>query len=178
MTDTRPTTSEYDPFYSTYVEKVPAGDIVSMLVESFEATKALLKACPKDREQYRYLPGKMSTRELVGHVIDAERMYTYRILHIAREDPSRLPGVDPMAWVASSNASQRPLLELIEEFAAVRAATVGLLGSLDEAAWRATGVARGCAISVRALAYVVAGHEIHHRMVLKERYLGGAEDED
>ncbi|MCP4205380.1 MAG: DinB family protein [bacterium] len=169
----RPETSEYDPFFSTYIDQVPDGDILSILAESLEKTMTLLATCPEDQERYRYDPGKWSIREVVGHISDAERLYAYRTLHLARADPSPLPGMNPLVWAGSSNASDRPLSHLVEELAAVRAATVRLMSSFDEATWRATGVAGGRPFTVRSLAYVIAGHEIHHRSVLEERYLDG-----
>ncbi len=169
----RPEESEYDPFYATYIDAVPDGDILSILVESMEETMALLGTCLKDREQYRYAPGKWSIRELVGHVVDAERLYAYRALHFARAAGSPLPGMDAMAWAESSNASDRFLSSIAEELLSVRAATVGLFSSFDAAAWTATGVASGRRFSVRSLAYIIAGHEIHHRGVLEDRYFAG-----
>jgi len=169
----RPQASEYDPFYSTYVDKVPDGDILAILAESVEATLALLGTCPEDRELYRYAPGKWSIRELVGHVIDAERLYAYRALHFARADPSPLPGMDSRVWAERSNAGDRPLASLAEELASVRAATVSLWASFDAVTWTAAGVASGRRFTVRSLAYVIAGHDIHHRCVLADRYLEG-----
>lgn len=169
----RPETSEYDPFFSTYIDRVPEGDILSTLATSLQQTEAQLHSCPTDRERHRYAPDKWSIRELVGHIIDAERLYAFRALHFARADPSPLPGMDPADWVQSSNASDRPLPELIDELLDVRAATVGLFSSFDEAILKATGVAGGRRFSVRSLAWVIAGHEIHHRQVLAERYLAG-----
>lgn len=170
----RPESSEYDPFYATYVDRVPDGDILSLLAESVDETLALLATCPEDRELYRYAPGKWSIRELVGHVSDAERLYAYRALHFARADPSPFPGVDSRGWAERSNAADRPLASLAEELASVRAATVRLWSSFDAATWAATGVASGRRFTVRSLAYMIAGHEIHHRGVLESRYLDRA----
>ena len=166
----RPEPCEYDPFYATYVQAVPDGDIVSILAASVEVTMDLLETCPSEREQFRYAPGKWSIRELVAHLADAERLYAYRALHFARADASPLPGMDAVAWAASSNATDRPLTAVGEELASVRAATVGLFSSFDSPHWAATGLA---GFSVRSLAYIIAGHEIHHRRVLEDRYLGG-----
>ena len=170
---TRPETSEYDPFFATYIDRVPDGDILSTLTTSIEQTEALLRSCPTERERYRYAPDKWSIRELVGHIIDAERLYAYRALHFARADPSPLPGMDPADWARNSNASDRPLPDLADELLQVRAATVGLFTSFDEPISKKTGIAGGRSFSVRSLAWVIAGHEIHHRHVLAERYLAG-----
>ena len=170
-TQIRPDSSEYDPFFATYVDRVPDGDILSILATGIEKTSALLYSCPTDWERHRYAPDKWSIRQLVGHIIDAERLYAFRALHIARTDPAPLPGIDPGVWAESSNASDHPLPSLVDELAAVRAATVSLFSSFDEAILKATGVAGGRKFSVRSLAWVIAGHEIHHRGVLEERYL-------
>lgn len=169
----RPDPSEYAPFYATYVDKVPAGDVVSILADGVEETLALLATCPEDRERYRYAPGKWSIREVVGHVVDAEHLFFYRALHFARGDRSALPGVDSEAWAARANAGDRPLSSLWEELAAVRAATLCFFSSLDAQAWDRSGVASGYRFTVRALAYTIAGHEIHHRGVLADRYFDG-----
>ena len=167
---THPERSEYDPFYLAYVERVPEGDLLSILSESIDKTVALLRKCPAERERYRYAAGKWSVRELVGHVIDAERVYSYRALHFARADRSPLPGMDAPAWLRNSNASDRSLSSLAEELAAVRSATRCLFASFGTADWSGTGVASGRRFSVRSLAYIIAGHEIHHRGVLEDRY--------
>lgn len=167
----RPDVSEYDPFYSTYVDKVPEGDILSVLEASAEQTLALLECCGETQASFRYAPGKWSISELIGHVIDTERLFAFRALHFARQDPSALPGMDQDVWAASSNASGRSLSSLATELATVRAATLSLFSSFDERIVATTGVASGCRFTVNALAYVIAGHEIHHRGVLEERYI-------
>ena len=169
----RPKASEYDPFYSTYVDKVPDGEVLSILAESLEKTRSILRTCPEDREQYRYAPGKWSILELVGHMVDTERLFAYRALHFARADPSPLPGMDQGVWSGTSNASDRRLSALAEEFSAVRSATLSLFSSFDSEILMSTGIASGCRFSVRSLAYVIAGHEIHHRGVLEDRYFDG-----
>jgi len=170
----RPESSEYDPFFATYVDRVPDGDILSTLATGVEETLALLRSCPTDWEQHAYAPGKWSVRQLVGHVIDAERLYAFRALQFARRDPAPLPGIDPNVWAASSNSSDRQLSLLRDELATVRAATLGLFSSFDDATMQATGIAGGRRFSVRSLAWVIAGHEIHHRRMLEERYFAGA----
>lgn len=172
---TRPEATEHDPYYSTYIDRVPDGEILELLTSGLEETLALLAGCPEDRETFRYAPGKWSVREVVGHIVDTERLFAFRALQFARADPGPLPGVDQLVWAAGSNAGVRPLASLADEFARVRAATLSLFASFDEAAWARTGVASDCPVSVRALAWILAGHEIHHRRVLAERYLLGAD---
>lgn len=172
----RPEPSEYDPAYSAYVDTVGPGDVLSLLSDGIGRTLSLLRTCPRDREQFRYEPGKWSIREVAGHMADAERLYAYRVLHLARRDPSPLPGMDRHVWARASNASRRPLAELAKELASVRAATLSLFASFDPSTSTVAGVAAGRSFTVRSLAFVIAGHEIHHRRILEERYLGGGED--
>jgi len=173
MSARRPAPDEHDPYYSTYIDKVPDGDIVETLRSGGAEAVARLRAVPGELETFRYAPGKWSIREAVGHVVDVERMFSFRALHMARADPAPLPGMDQEVWSAASNAGERTLAALADELAAVRAATVALFGSLDEAAWSRRGVASGLEVSVRALAWIVAGHELHHRRILEERYQAG-----
>lgn len=167
---TRPEASEYDPFYGAYVDAVPDGNILSILVDGGKKTVALLASCPREREEFRYAPAKYSIREVIGHLADAERMYAYRALHFARGAGAALPGMDPEAWVKRSSAANRLLASLAEEFRTVRSATVSLFSSFEPLTWATTGVASGREFSVRSLAYIIAGHEIHHRDILEERY--------
>jgi hypothetical protein len=120
----------------------------------------------------RYAPGKWSVKEVVCHLADAERVFAYRALSIARGDQTPLPGFDENAWAPQSGADARPIGDLLDEFTAVRAATVRLLRGLDAPAWSRSGTASGKPVTVRALAYIMAGHELHHLSILKERYTG------
>lgn len=166
----RPEPAEYPPYYRRYVERVPEGDVADVLERQVEATLGLVARFSPDREEHRYAAGKWSVREVVGHVIDAERVFALRLLWIARGSAADQPGFDENAWAAVSNAGRRPLAELSDELRAVRRGTVALLRGLDDAAWARRGTANGVAFTVAALAHVVAGHELHHRAVLDERY--------
>ena len=167
----RPAPDEYADFYGAYVAAVK-----EPLLETLEAEaakwRALLAGVPPGREGYRYAPGKWSVREVVGHVIDAERMFAARALAFARGDRSHYPSFDENAYAANSAADRRPLADLAEELAAVRRSTVLLLRSFDEPAWGRRGTASGCEFTVRSLAWIIAGHSRHHRGVVAERYLG------
>ena len=166
----RPRPNEYADFYGTYI--ATAGE---PLLETLEAEAgqwlALLAGVPPRLEGYRYAPGKWSIREVVGHVIDAERMFCARALAFARGDRSRFPSFDENAYAAASGADRRTLADLADELAAVRTATVLLLKSFDGEVWDRRGVASGCEFTVRSLAWIIAGHSQHHRKVLAERYL-------
>lgn len=170
----RPGDEEYPRFYGRYVALVPDGDLVQTLSDQLYETVALLTQVTPERERYRYADGKWSVREVVGHVVDTERVFLYRALSLARGDPAVLPGMEQDVWALNSNADDRPLSELLDEWRAVRRGGVLFLGSLDPAAGARTGGVSGHPITVRALAWIVAGHERHHRNILRTRYADGA----
>jgi len=166
----RPRPDEYADFYGRYIAAVE-----EPLLETLETEPArwlaLLARVPPDREGHRYAPGKWSVREVVGHVVDAERMFCARALAFARGNRSHYPSFDENAYAAASGADRRTLADLAGELAAVRAATVLLLGSFENEVWDRRGVASGREFTVRSLAWIIAGHSRHHRGVLVERYL-------
>lgn len=168
---TRPAPDEYAPYYGTYINKVAEGDVVRTLKAQVEVTLAGLRAIPESKGGHRYAAGKWSIREVIGHLADAERIFSYRALRFARADTTALPGFDENTFIANSRFDDRSLASLIEEFAAVRAASVTLFDALFPEEWTRHGTASGKEMSVRALAWVAAGHELHHLDVLKTRYL-------
>lgn len=168
---TRPETGQYAPSHSAYVDAVPDGDVLAMLERQVNDTVALLEGIGEQRSQHRYAPGKWSIREVIGHVIDAERVFAYRALSFARGDRNALPGFEENEWAATSNAHGRSLASLLDELRRVRASTVALFRSFGAAEWARGGTASGHRVTVPALAYVVAGHERHHVRILRERYL-------
>jgi len=167
----RPAAHEYDPFYAGYIARVPEGDIVRILDRQLEETLRPLRGLDERGASFAYAAGKWTVREVVGHLCDAERVFAYRALRIARGDTIDLPGFDENAWAPAAGHDDRPLAERLDELAAVRRATMLLLESLPDEAWRRVGSANGSPASVRAIATVIAGHELHHRAVLAERYL-------
>jgi uncharacterized damage-inducible protein DinB len=167
----RPSTDEHAPYYARYIALVPDGSIVEILRGQITDTVGLLAGLPDARARHRYAPGKWSVKEVLGHVCDGERVFAYRALRIGRGDATPLPGFDENGFAAHAPFDTRPLADVIAEFESVRGATLTLLGSLDEAAWSRRGVASGHPVTVRALAWIIAGHELHHRAVLAERYL-------
>ena len=166
----RPDASEYAAYYEKYVSLVE-GDVLETLARQGAETAALLGGISEEAANSRYEPGKWSVKELVGHVIDGERIFAYRVLRFARGDQTPLEGFDQDPYVAAANSDARTLASLAEEFAHVRASTLALLRSLDAAAWARRGTASDNEVSVRALAYILAGHEAHHVRILRERYL-------
>ncbi len=168
---TVPDPSEYDPFYADYVAE--AGDIpvLDQLAVQLDGTVRLLQPVSERQAGYRYAAGKWSVREVVGHVIDSERVLAGRALHFARRDPAPLPGFDQDPYVAEALSDTRPLRSLLAELDAVRRSTLALFRSLPTDAWDSRGTASGVEFTVRALLFIIAGHELHHRRVLEERYL-------
>lgn len=168
----RPDPSEYAPFYAGYVAALPEGDIVRTLEVEMHRTLALLASIPGERETHRYAPGKWSVREVVGHVIDAERVFGVRALTFARADAGPLPAFDENRWAEVSSAHDRPLVELAAEFEALRRSHLLMARGLAGDALLREGIASGRPVTVRALLWIMAGHERHHRGVLEARYLG------
>jgi uncharacterized damage-inducible protein DinB len=169
MTIEKPLASEFNQFYSNYISKVPeVGPYVLMKdqIRPFEKLRAL-----SDKDAgYRYAEGKWTVRELLGHVCDTERLFTYRLLHIARGDQAPLAGMDEKAWNATAAHNGRRLQDIGDEMVAVRRATVKLVESLDPSALTRTGTANSYPISARALVWIIPGHAQHHINVLRERY--------
>jgi hypothetical protein len=169
----RPGTDEYEAYYSTYIDKVPEGDVIDLLASQITTTLELLASVPPALEQHRYAPDKWSVREVVGHVIDAERVFSHRAFSFARSDESPLPGMDQIDYASASNAAMRPLPELAGELAAVRDSTLAMFRGLPDAAFGRSGVASGFPFTVRSFVFIIAGHEIHHCDGLSAHYLNG-----
>ncbi len=166
----RPAPDEYAPFYGRYIERVPAGGIVGILARQVDDTVALLEGLSDTAAEHRYAPGKWSIKEVVGHVADGERVFAYRALRFGRGDAIALPGFDENEYVPAGRFDDRSLASVLDELVAVRRATVALLDGLPADAWLRRGVASGADVTVRALACMTAGHELHHRALLEERY--------
>lgn len=175
MTDTgkpvRPSPDEYDPFYETYVAAVPNVDIMVFLNQQLETAVELLESVPEERLDYRYATGKWTTREVVGHVVDCERLFSYRAFRFARGDSTPLAGLDQDAIMAGADFSSRSMGSLINEFRHLRASNISLFMSLSPECFDRRGIASGCEFTVRALMYILAGHAEHHMQVIGERYL-------
>ncbi len=167
----RPSPGEYAPYYSTYTEAVPDGDLLRLLEDHAADLLGLLRTFGEARGDDRYAPGKWSVKEVVGHITDTERVFCYRALRFARADATPLPGFEQNGYVEAAGFGRRTLADLAEEFADVRKATLKLFAGFDEAALARSGVASGHPMSVRALAWVIAGHERHHVSILRERYV-------
>lgn len=169
----RPGSSEYGPYFGEYIARVPDGDVLELLRRQLNETAAMLGKLGDRDADYRYADGKWSIKEVVGHVADAERIMVYRALCFARGDTVHLPGFEENEYVARAKFSGRLLSDLLAEFRAVRAATVAFFSGLDTEELARRGTANDNPYSVRAVAYIVAGHERHHAAILAERYLPG-----
>jgi len=170
LTVARPQVGEYAPYYDRYISLIQGEDILSTLDQQRGQTMLLLCGRDDDEGDFRYAPEKWSAKEVLGHVCDTERIFAYRALRISRADATPLEGFEQDDYVRNGPFAQRPLADLVEDFIAVRRATLSLLRNLDEAAWARRGVANKNEVSVRALAYIIAGHELHHRRILEEKY--------
>jgi len=170
LTIPRPQAGEYARYYDRYISLVQGEDILNTLDEQRRQTMTLL--CGRDEEDgdFRYAPGKWSAKEVLGHVCDTERVFAYRAPRIARADATPLEGFEQDDYVRNGPFALRQLADLVEDFIAVRRATLSLLRNLDEAAWSRRGIANKNEVSVRGLAYIIAGHELHHRRILEEKY--------
>ncbi|HWT89409.1 MAG TPA: DinB family protein, partial [Candidatus Angelobacter sp.] len=166
----RPEATEYAEFYAGYVSKVPGTDAVSVL-ESQRLQMVQLFAGRSERDgSFRYAPGKWTVKEVLGHVTDTERIFTYRALRIARGDQTPLASFEQDDYVKNGGFGERTLASLAEEFALVRGASIALFRSFSQEAWSRRGIASQKEVSVRGLAFITAGHQIHHRLILEERY--------
>jgi hypothetical protein len=167
----KPQTNEYAAYYEKYVSLVPEGNIIDLLEQQLDKTLALLGGLTEEQGNYRYAPDKWSIKELVGHVSDTERIFAYRLLRFARNDKNGLAGFEQDDYIVNAEFDSCRLSDLVKEFEYVRRSSLALLRHLPQAAWQRQGVASDNEVSVRALAYILAGHELHHLKVLSERYL-------
>jgi len=168
---TRPAKSEFLPYYERYISLVPDGDVISTLTGQMAETQSLLRALPASVATYRYAPDKWSVNEVVGHMIDSERIFAGRALRFGRNDAQPIPGFEQDDYVRNATFDAYPLSELASELETVRQSTLYLFRHMDEEAWTRRGIANNAEVSVRALAYIIAGHELHHLDVLRTRYL-------
>jgi hypothetical protein len=169
--ETRPTADECGAYYFTYINLVPDGDIVRTLQAQHAHVHALLKNTTGAQTAARPAPKEWNIKEVVAHLSDAERLFAFRALWFARGEQAALPGMEPNPWVDLSNANARSLSDLLAEFDHVRAASIALFANLDASAWQRRGIASNNIMSVRALAWIIAGHELHHNRSLREVYL-------
>jgi hypothetical protein len=166
----RPEKNEYNPFYETYVSLVPETEILPALESQMEQTRALISSISEEKSLYRYAPDKWSIRQVIGHMIDGERVFAFRAFTFSRADTVQLAGFDENHYVSQSVSDQVSLVDLCAEFVALRTANVLMFKHLTPQAWTMGGIASDNRITVRALAYIMVGHVRHHSKILQERY--------
>ena len=167
----RPEKNEYDPYYENYISLVGDGNIVDTLARQAAEVEQLFSAVPDEKGAYAYAEGKWSIKELLGHVIDGERMFMYRVLRISRADETPIEGFEQDGYIENGRFNSRPFAEMLDEFAALRRANVIAYRNFSDEDWSRTGTANEKQITPRALVYIMAGHVTHHLNILKERYL-------
>ena len=170
FTIARPEADEHIEYYGKYIRLVRGEDAMEAMRSQIGDTVRLLQPLEESRALHRYAPGKWSIKEVVGHLTDGERVFAYRALRFGRADDTPLPGFDENTYVPAGRFDQRPLSDLVEEYQTVRASSIALYRGMNEEALLRRGSANGAPISVRALAWIIAGHELHHRGILIERY--------
>ena len=170
---TRPRPEEYHPFYEGYISKVDTNDIIRYLKDQAKEFETLLRSLTPEQCNYQYEPGKWSIKEMVGHIVDAERIFVYRAMCISRGETQLLPGFEQDDYVRAGRFSYRNMDSLIDEFKSLRLANIVLLDSLDDQAVTTTGNANGHPTSVQAIVYILAGHLDHHLEILRTKYLAG-----
>lgn len=167
----RPQATDFPPFYNTYVSKVDADSVSEAITKYTEALQSFYNSLPEDKAEYRYAPGKWTLKELLQHVIDTERIMSYRLLRIARKDKTPLPSFDENEYALHSLANNRSFASIKEEFTAIRKSTNLLLRSLNEEQLSEEGIASNKPVTANAVAYIIIGHMLHHKQVVEERYL-------
>ena len=168
---TRPDVSEFAPYYGAYINCVEGNDVLAVLRRQLVDSLALFAGISEEKANSAYAPGKWTIKELLGHIIDAERVFAYRALRFSRGDATPIEGFDQDPYVTNSRLDGIRFDVLVDEFEHVRLSTVLMLERLDEVGWLCRGMASGVEVSVRAIAFIIAGHENHHVRILKERYL-------
>lgn len=166
----RPSRDEYGDFHAGYIAEVPDGDIRETLDSSAREIERFYSAIRESLGSYAYAPGKWTVREVIGHVADSERVFAYRALRFGRGDSTALPGFDQEIFVPNSNAATRAWSDILADLLAVREASQHLFRSFTLRDWERRGTGSGVEVTVRAMAWVIVGHELHHRRVLRERY--------
>lgn len=169
---TKPEKSEYDAYYERYISLVDENSLLRSLADQPTELLKLFQGMPDERGSHAYAEGKWTIKELLGHLNDGERMFAYRVLRISRGDKTAIEGFEQDGYIENAHSDSRSIADLVEEFRLLRTANMFMLNNLTEQDWLRTGTASGLPVSVRALAYIMAGHIIHHVNILRERYLG------
>lgn len=167
----RPDPNEYAPYYNKYIDEVPEGDIFKILKKQIGVVEKFCKSIPPKKTLFRYAPDKWTVKEVIGHIVDTERIMAFRALRFARNDTSNLPGFNQDEFVRQSNHNNIKLGDLVKEFAAVRESNILLFKTFTDEMSMRQRMANDKLISTRAIVYVMVGHVTHHLNVIKEKYL-------
>ena len=167
----RPDQSEYAPYYQQYIKDVPQIDILEYLKQQLDETVKLFSGVSEEKASFRYAPDKWSVKEVLGHILDSERIFAYRALCISRDEKNSLPGFDQNIYTANANFDKLKLTDIVEEFVALRKSNLKMFGNFSEEMWTRKGTANKNEVTVRAVAYILAGHALHHINVVREQYL-------
>lgn len=169
---TRPQPAEYHTFYSGYIQNVPEGNFLQMLKENSLQVKSFFSSVKKEKHDYRYEAGKWSVKQILLHMMDTERVMSYRALTVARGDVNtELPGMDENLFASNASVAGRSIEDILNEFQVIREATTYLFGYMNEEQSQLKGKVLGHAITPRALGYIIIGHAIHHMNIIRQRYL-------
>lgn len=167
----RPDQNEYAPYYNQYISLVPQTEILEYLNQQLDETIKLFSGVSEEKAMFRYAPDKWSVKEVLGHIMDGERIFAYRALCISRGEKISLPGFDQNGYIANANFDKLKLTDIVEEFVALRESNLKMFGNFSEEMWTRRGIANKNEVTVRAVAYILAGHAMHHLNVIRERYL-------
>ncbi|MBK7631338.1 MAG: DinB family protein [Ignavibacteriales bacterium] len=168
----RPNKGDYNEYYQQYIDQVKGDDIFRILIEQNMESQNILNSFPESKGNYKYAEGKWTVKEVIGHLMDVERIFAYRALCIARGETTPLPGMDQDLYVANGNFNKRQLFDLVYEYRLLRESNILLFGSFDKSILQNRGKASGYEVTVLALMFMTAGHEKHHLKVLTEKYMG------
>ncbi|MEH7479532.1 DinB family protein [Neobacillus drentensis] len=167
----RPLTNEYPEYYKPYVNLVPEGDLSTILKENLIKTIELFESISEEDGHFRYGENKWSIKEVLGHMADTERIMSYRLLRVGRGDQTALAGFNENDYVQGSQINKLPIKNILEDFIAIRKATLSLIQNMPEVAWANIGFANNTEVTARAIGYIIAGHALHHYKIISERYL-------
>lgn len=167
----QPGKDEYRDYYGTYIDKVPEGNIIEIMLNENKKTMQLLRKVSEEKSAFRYEEGKWTLKEVLGHMIDVERVFSFRAYQFSRKDPQPLPGMEQEDHIEAYNYSGRTFADMLDEFENLRSANTGMFRGFTEEMGMRSGLASGFKFTLRSIAYILAGHEIHHRKFIEEKYL-------
>jgi hypothetical protein len=166
----RPRSNEYPPYYNRYINLIEDEDILAVLENQKQEISDLLNGLGEEAAAYRYAPDKWSVKEVIGHIIDVERIFSHRALRFARNDKTPLPEFDQDNYIHNANFDLRTLIDIADEYRAVRESTLSMFYSFADEFYSREGTASGFKFTVRAIPFIIAGHEVHHQQILREQY--------